>query len=52
MEEHQLEKRPFESEVCFKLKEAESEAKMTDKRFAHNEVFSSLRRQLQEKADA
>jgi len=40
----------FESEVYFKLKEAELEAKMTGKRFTHDEVFSDLRRKLREKA--
>jgi prevent-host-death family protein len=41
----------FDSEVYFKLKEAELEAKVTDKRFSHEEVFAGLRRQLQAKAD-
>ncbi|MBS3976841.1 MAG: type II toxin-antitoxin system Phd/YefM family antitoxin [Syntrophomonadaceae bacterium] len=40
----------FDSEIYFKLKEAEMEAKTTGKRFSHEEVFSSLRRKLQEKA--
>lgn len=40
----------FESEVYFKLKEAELEAKTTDKCFTHDEVFSDLRRKLREKA--
>lgn len=40
----------FESEVYFKLKEAELEAKTTGKRFTHDEVFSDLRRKLREKA--
>lgn len=44
------ERHQFDSEVYIKLKEAELEAKTTGKRFTHNEVFSDLRRKLQEKA--
>ena len=40
----------FNSEVYFKLKEAEIEAKATGKRFMHDEVFSGLRCKLKEKA--
>ncbi len=40
----------FDSEVYFKLKEAELEAKTTGKRFSHKEVFSGLMRKLKEKA--
>lgn len=40
-EEHQ-----FNSEVYFKLKEAEMEAKMTNQRFSHDEVFADLRQSL------
>ena len=40
----------FDSEVYFKLKEAELEAKITGKRFSHDEVFSGLKRNLQDKA--
>lgn len=40
----------FDSEVYFKLKEAELEAKTTGQRFSHEEVFSDLKRQLQEHA--
>lgn len=40
----------FDSEIYFKLKEAELEAKLTNKRFTHDEVFSGMRRKLQEKA--
>ncbi|MGB4313386.1 MAG: type II toxin-antitoxin system Phd/YefM family antitoxin [Natronincolaceae bacterium] len=40
----------FDSEVYFKLKEAELEAKITGKRFSHDEVFSGLKRKLQDKA--
>ena len=42
----------FESEVYFKLKEAELEAKMTDKRYSHKEVFDGLRAKLSEKVDS
>ena len=45
-----FERHQFDSEVYIKLKEAEFEAKTTGKRFSHDEVFSSLRRKLQEKA--
>lgn len=45
-----FERSQFDGEVYFKLKEAELEAKTTDKRFTHDEVFSGLRRKLQEKA--
>ena len=40
----------FNCEVYFRLKEAELEAKTTGKRFTHDEVFSGIRRKLQEKA--
>ena len=33
----------FESEIYFKLKEAEKEAKLTNKRFSAKEVLSELR---------
>jgi len=45
------EKLQFESEVYFKLKEAELQAKQTNQRFSHKEVFDSLRQTLREKAD-
>ena len=44
------EHRRFESEVYLKLKEAEFEAKSTDKRYTHNEVFDELRDNLAQKA--
>lgn len=34
----------FDSEVYYKLLEAEREAEMTDKRFSSKEVFSSLKK--------
>lgn len=37
------EKKLVESDIYFKLKGAESEAKSTDKRYSHEEVFSDLR---------
>ncbi|GBR77354.1 antitoxin Phd-YefM [Candidatus Termititenax dinenymphae] len=40
------EDRKFESEIHFKLQEAELEATSTTKRFSHKEVFSSLRKQI------
>ena len=33
----------FESEIYFKLKEAEKEAKLTDKRFSAKEVLNELK---------
>ena len=36
----------FESEIHHKLKEAELEAKTTDERYSHEEVFSDLRERL------
>ncbi|MHB1652712.1 MAG: type II toxin-antitoxin system Phd/YefM family antitoxin [Desulfitobacteriaceae bacterium] len=38
------ERKQFESEIYFKLKEAELEAKSTDVRYSHEEVFSDLRK--------
>ena len=45
-----FERRRFESEVYLKLKEAEFEAKSTDKRYSHNEVFDDLREKIAQKA--
>lgn len=45
------EKLQFESEVYFKLKEAELQAKQTNQRFSHKEVFDSIRQAMQQKAD-
>lgn len=45
------EQKLFKSEIYFKLKEAELEAKYTDKRYSHEEVFSGLRARLADKAD-
>ncbi|MEN8907605.1 MAG: type II toxin-antitoxin system Phd/YefM family antitoxin [Clostridiales bacterium] len=36
----------FESEIYFKLKEAELEAKTTNKRYSHKEVFTELKTKL------
>lgn len=41
-----FERHQFESEVYFKLKEAELEAKITNKRYSHKEVFDELRAKL------
>ncbi len=38
-----FERKKFESEIYFSLKEAELEAKSTNKRYSHDEVFSDLR---------
>lgn len=43
------ERRLFESEIYLNLKEAEREAKSTDKRYSHEEVFSDLRTRLADK---
>ena len=40
----------FESEIYFKLKEAELEAKTTQKRYSHKEVFDELKGNLIKKA--
>jgi prevent-host-death family protein len=45
------EKLQFESEIYFKLKEAEMQARLTNQRFSHKEVFNRLRQTLMEKAD-
>lgn len=42
----------FKSEVYFKLKEAEFEAKTTDKRFSHKEVFDELKAKLSDQVDS
>ena len=43
------ERKLFESEIYFKLKEAELEAKSTDVRYSHEEIFSDLRANLADK---
>ncbi len=40
------ERKMFDSKIYFKLKEAELEAKSTDVRYSHEEVFSDLRKSL------
>ncbi|AGK96930.1 type II toxin-antitoxin system Phd/YefM family antitoxin [Clostridium pasteurianum] len=45
------ERKLFESDIYFKLKEAELEAKSTNKRFSHEEVFSDLRAGLVDKVN-
>ncbi|ATW26371.1 type II toxin-antitoxin system Phd/YefM family antitoxin [Candidatus Formimonas warabiya] len=46
------ERHQFESEVYFKLKEAELEAKITDKRYSHKEVFDELRSKLSDQVES
>lgn len=41
----------FESEIYFKLKEAELEAKTTDKRYSHKEVFDELKAKLSDRME-
>jgi prevent-host-death family protein len=41
-----FERHQFESEVYFKLKEAELEAKATNERFSHKEIFDELRAKI------
>ena len=43
------ERKLFDSEIYFKLKEAELESKSTDVRYSHEEVFSDLRENLTNK---
>jgi prevent-host-death family protein len=42
----------FESEVYFKLKEAELEARMTEKRYSHKEVFDELRTKFSDSTES
>lgn len=46
MSMEQFEKQQFENEIYLKLKEAELEAKSTDKRYSHDEVFKKLRERI------
>lgn len=43
------ERKLFEAEIYYKLKEAELEAKNTDVRYMHEEIFSDLRANLAKK---
>ncbi|WP_235589100.1 type II toxin-antitoxin system prevent-host-death family antitoxin [Tepidibacillus decaturensis] len=45
------ERKLFESEIYFKLKETELEANTTDKKYSHKEVFDDLRAKLANKVD-
>lgn len=45
------ERKLFESEIYFKLKEAELEAKSTNVRYSHEEVFSDLRVRIADKLE-
>lgn len=46
-----FERLQFESEIYFKLKEAEMEAKTTNKRFSHEDVFADLRKKFKATVD-
>ena len=46
MSSEAYEKMRFESDVYFKLREAEIEARTTNQRYSHKEVMSELRKQL------
>jgi len=46
------ERKQFESEIYFKLKEAELEAAATSKRFSHKEVFDELRASVRSRMDS
>lgn len=46
-----FDKLQFDSEIFFKLKEAEMEAKQTSRRYSHKDVFNSLRREVLDKAE-
>jgi prevent-host-death family protein len=45
------ERQLFESEIYFKLKEAEHEAKSTNKRYPHEEVISNLKSRITKKVE-
>ncbi|MCD8509308.1 MAG: type II toxin-antitoxin system Phd/YefM family antitoxin [Bacillus sp. (in: Bacteria)] len=45
------ERKLFESDIYFKLKEAELEAKSKDKRLSHEEVVSDLRARVEKKVE-
>ena len=47
-----FERRQFESEIYFKLKEAEHEAKTTGARYSQREVLDELRSAVRQKAAA
>jgi prevent-host-death family protein len=45
------ERKQFESEIFFKLKEAQMEAESTDVRYSHEEVFSGLKSKLADRVN-
>ncbi|MBU9713531.1 type II toxin-antitoxin system Phd/YefM family antitoxin [Evansella tamaricis] len=45
------ERKLFESEIYFKLKESELEANSTQKRYSHEEVFSDLKARITKKVN-
>jgi len=47
-----FERYQFQSEVYFKLKEAELEAKTTNTRYSHKEVFDDLRAKLSARVES
>ncbi|HHV73887.1 prevent-host-death protein [Thermoanaerobacterium sp. PSU-2] len=46
------ERKLFESEIYFKLKEAELEAQTTDKRYSHKEIFEELRAKISDRMES
>ncbi|MDE4542458.1 type II toxin-antitoxin system Phd/YefM family antitoxin [Thermoanaerobacterium sp. R66] len=46
------ERKLFESEIYFKLKEAELEAQTTDKRYSHKEIFDELRAKISDRMES
>jgi hypothetical protein len=45
------ERQLFESDIYFKLKEAEHEAKSTNKQYSHGEVVSNLKTRITKKVE-
>ncbi|AFK87582.1 MULTISPECIES: type II toxin-antitoxin system Phd/YefM family antitoxin [Thermoanaerobacterium] len=43
------ERKLFESEIYFKLKEAELEAQITKKRYSHKEIFDELKAKISDR---
>ncbi len=46
------ERKLFESEIYFKLREAELEAQTTDKRYSHKEIFEELRAKISDRMES
>ena len=49
MSSEAYEQMQFESEIYFKLREAELEARATNQRYSHKEIMMELRKQLEAK---